>query len=100
VPNGTGNLREAQEEDYITAEEAKELFHLEQLHYDTVFGIIPHQIVPEDVGFLISRVIYTYIRLHPEVSYTPDFHHLVAPIVYVCKSDPELGARDDMYNRL
>lgn len=69
------------------------------MHYDCVFGVFPALYLPTELAHVTTRIIYTYIRLHPTVTYSPDMHALLAPVLYIALRDPEEGARDTLIHR-
>jgi hypothetical protein len=102
-PRSRMRLHELQEKERIgtlTQREGRELWWAQELHYDAIFGVYPGTGgLPRDLAHLITRVLYTYLRVHPAVVYAPDMHHILAPIVWVLARDPKQGLRQGLLDR-
>ena len=65
-----------------------------------VYGLFPATVLPDELRHMSTRVIFLYIRLSPPpVSYVPDMHRILAPLLYVAMRDPEHGVRDTLFDR-
>jgi hypothetical protein len=93
-------LQRKEEDGTITEREAKELWYRQELHYDVMYGLFPAAVLSEALQHMVTRIIFLYIRLAPTaVSYTPDMHRVLAPLLYVAMRDPEHGLRDGILDR-
>ena len=61
---------------HVRVEKAEELYWLQEMHYDCCFGVYPGLMLPDELMHVTTRIIYTYIRLHPKV---PFLSYLLLP---------------------
>jgi len=93
-------LQRKEDDGTLTEKEAEELWYREELHYDVMYGLFPATVLPEELQHMVTRIIYLYVRLAPPgVSYNPDMHRVLAPLLYVAMRDPDHGLRDTLVDR-
>ena len=93
-------LQRKEDDGTLTEKEAEELWYRQELQYDVMFGLFPAAVLPDHLQHMATRVIFVYVRLTPpSVTYTPDMHRVLAPLLYIAMRDPEHGLRDTMIDR-
>ena len=99
-PDRLEALQRKEEDGTLTRREAEELWLRQELHYDTMYGLFPATLLPDELKYMVTRIIFLYKRLAPPVvDYTPDMHRVLAPLLYVAMRDPAHGLRDRLADR-
>jgi hypothetical protein len=93
-------VQRKEEDGTITEREAQELWHRQELHYDTMYGLFPATVLPDELKYMTTRIIFLYMQLTPPaVAYTPDMHLVLSPLLYIAMRDPDHGLRDTLLDR-
>ena len=99
-PDRLEALQRKEEDGTLTRREAEELWLRQELHYDAMYGLFPATLLPDELKYMVTRIIFLYKRLAPPVvDYTPDMHRILAPLLYVAMRDPAHGLRDRLADR-